>query len=550
MRNSHRRNVATLAAGATVSLLVLAGCSAPDSSVPDAAADGTVTVLVPDFGAERFDRAFNLGGDDYARAIHGFLLSAVRDGDGKTISPGIAEEWTQSEDGLTWTFTVRDGVKFHDGTEVTADDVAWTLQHVMGPELLDYSTVGGPGASFAENVQSIEATGPNEVTITTATPQADIALHLSEVSQTWLGAIYPARDSVHDSADETAYDQDPIGIGPLKLTEHVPGSSMTFERFDDFYYQPANGFDEDRRVAFSELKLEMVPEEATRVAALLSGGADLAPISLATIDQVEEGGGRVVYAPEAIGAYMQFYGCWEAAELCSDPRVRQALDLAIDRDLIRDQIYGEEMMSIDGWWNVTPSTIGYSEDLDPSAFDPDEARALLADAGYPDGDGFGELVVNYWTGGSLPLKPELVQVIADMWRNELGIEVTVKTVDETTFRNEISEGDSHFGEILFRDNETRIDASGATVSNYTEVDRFDRITDDQELRDIVLDATSKIGEEREAALVDMYRELRNEGTIMTIGTFSVPWGVSERVKTWEPYPLTNFVSGLETITLQ
>jgi peptide/nickel transport system substrate-binding protein len=160
---------------------------------------------------------------------------------------------------------------------------------------------------------------------------------------------------------------------------------MGFERFDDDYYQPKYGLPEDRRVNFTSLDLHLVPEEATRVAAMRAGETDIAPVSLASKEQVEKGDGRIVFGQEGSYFRVSMYGCWADAELefpgfpCQDRRVRQALDYAIDKELMRDTLFGgPEVMVVKGWGIVNPSTIGYSPELDPYPFDPDKARQLLA----------------------------------------------------------------------------------------------------------------------------------------------------------------------------
>jgi peptide/nickel transport system substrate-binding protein len=165
---------------------------------------------------------------------------------------------------------------------------------------------------------------------------------------------------------------------------------MEFERFEDFYYQPSNGLPEDRRVKFASLDLRLVPEEATRVAALRSGEADIVPASLTTRSQVEAGGGRLVFGPEGVYARPVLWGCWASKpEIpCSKKGVRQALAYALNKDLIRDQLDGgSEVFQTKGWQFVTPSSMGYSPELDPYPYDPEKARQLLAEAGYPGGEG-------------------------------------------------------------------------------------------------------------------------------------------------------------------
>ena len=129
-------------------------------------------------------------------------------------------------------------------------------------------------------MDKIEQVGPNQVSLTTTIGDGSIpTLSFSAASSApWV--ILPKRPVQHEEAAVEAYAKNPIGAGPMVLTDHVPAEVMEFERFDDYYYQPENGFDEDRRVKFSTLELRLVPEEATRVAAIRSGEADVAPASL------------------------------------------------------------------------------------------------------------------------------------------------------------------------------------------------------------------------------------------------------------------------------
>jgi peptide/nickel transport system substrate-binding protein len=94
---------------------------------------GKLTIMVGSFGTERFESAFTsgTGGNSYLRILHGWLIS---DNEKRQMVPGIASDWNLSADGLTWIFTIREGVKFHNGSEVTAEDVQWTLQHMLGPQ--------------------------------------------------------------------------------------------------------------------------------------------------------------------------------------------------------------------------------------------------------------------------------------------------------------------------------------------------------------------------------------------------------------------------------
>jgi peptide/nickel transport system substrate-binding protein len=525
----------------------------PQAMAPPAQAavnPGEVTWMVGSFGNERFDYTFAAGtGHDYARQIHGFLISSDVEGGKRVFVPGIASEWSLSDDGLTTTFTIREGVKFHDGTEVTAEDVLWTLQHIFGPQAKEYGT--SITNLLTPVLDRFEQTGPDQVSATFKVPSPDFFSEVSDAAGDWI-AILPKRSTMHNLEEEAAYDQNPIGAGIMKLVNHVPVESMTFERFEDYYYQPKYGLPSDKRVNFQTLRMFLVPEEATRVAALRAGEADIAPVSIASRKQVEAGGGRIVFGQEGVYFNIKLLGCWEAQWPCQDKRVRQALEYAIDKETMRDKLYGgPEVMQVKGWLGVTPSTIGYTPELDPFPYDPDKARQLLADAGYPNGEGFGKVIVDTWVSTSLPLMPESAQLAADDWRRELGLDVEVRVGDETALKKAYTLTEDLYGHVLWRDNETRIDAARLMRSDYANPDVKTTLHNDPELFELTNKAlTVYDSAEREKVLNSTYRRLWDESYELGIGYVNIPWAVGPRILSWEPLPLAFYPSALHTITLK
>ena len=506
--------------------------------------------MIGAFGPGRFEFIFNgAQGRDYAQLIHAFLISSdVKDGR-RVLAPGIASKWAVSADGKTWTMTIRKGAKFHDGSDLTVADVFWTMQHGIGPQAKNWVT--GAGAELSNIMEKLEQSGPDQVSLTTKQPTADIPSTLSEASANWSGTIIPKRTTLHDDKEELAYDQNPIGAGPMKLVKHVKAQSMTFERFADYYEQPKNGFPSDKRVNFTTLDLLLVPEEATRVAALRAGDADVAPVSLGARKQVESGGGRLVFGQEGAVFDVRFLGCWEQKYPCSDKRVRQALSYAVNKEPIR-LLYGADVMQTKGWTLVTPSGIGYSADLDPYPFDPGKARQLLADAGYPGGKGFGTLVIDTWVSSSLPLLTESAQVAAESWKKELGLDVQVKVGDSAAVKKSVSTTTDLFGHVLWRDNDTRMDGGGGLRSQYNAPDtKLDRAHGDRELYSVVEKALAVLDPaEKEKSYNSTYRRLRDDAYYVNIGYINIPWALSTRVRAWQPYPLANYISGLYTMTLK
>jgi len=514
---------------------------------------GKLTWMIGGWGSERFDYTFDVGGsNNYIRWFGGFLVETDHDG---LLIPGIATDWSVAENGLTWTVTIREGVKFHDGTDLTADDVRWTWCHQWCPEAKEYATQSG-AQSRARIMDKIETTGPNQVSLTTTTGVGAVpTLWLSAASSSpWV--IFPKREVQHDEAEVEAYSQDPNGSGPMKLVKHIPSEVMEFERFGDYYYQPDNGLPEDRRMQFTTLDLRLVPEESTRVAAIRAGEADIAPASLSAKKQIEAGGGRLVFGREGIYFRIMLLGCWHDLDFpCKDKRVRHALDYAIDKELIRDTLFGgSEVMEVKGWASTTPSTIGYSTELDPWPFDPAKARALMTAAGYknpdnPDGKDFGPLIINTWPSSSMPFLPESAQLAGEMWKRELGLDTEVRVGDESALKKSTL-AQTLNGQILWRDNEARVDAGGGR-SSYGTPDHKARLHNDAEFFDTVQAAIAVTDpSKRQAVLNELYLAQRDLSMELGVGYINIPWAVGPRVTSWEPFPLAFFPSAPHTIVLK
>jgi len=507
---------------------------------------------MPAWGNERFDNIHTPGGgNNYLKFMHADGVNG--DKFGKLI-PGIIETWEIAPDGMAWTFGVKEPgvVKFHDGSDLTIDDAVWTYQHAWSKGCLESCTnIGNPNTSSA--VEKIEKTGTNELTIFMELIDSGFVFQqMSELGPDVEG-IHPKRDKIYDVAAEEAFDKNPIMAGQMSFVELKPAERISLKRFDDYYYQPANGYPEDRRMQFETLDILLVPEEATRAAAITTGEADVTILSLDTRQQLEDGGGRMIFGEQ--GVYWWVFFPHQYVDPDSTPfskkNIRRAMSHALDKQLMMDGLYGgSEVAVAKGFGAITPNTTGYSDDLDPLPYDPDLARQILADEGYPGGEGFGKVIVNTYVSTALPFLPESAQVAATMWEKELGLEVEVNVGDETSIKKAWTSGDLQ-GQILWRDNEARVDAAGITRAVWGTADGSLRFHEDADLFARVAEGIGDFNPDtRTKSLNDLFKVMHDYHHELAIGYVNIPWAVGPRVADWQPWPLAFFPSAPWTLSLK
>ena len=320
-----------------------------------------------------------------------------RDLDGR-LQPMLATNWTS--DGTTWRFDLRDGVRFHDGSVLSADDVVFSFERLLFSE---YESAIRP--TFLPYVDAIRATGPLQVEI--ETPVVDPLL--PRRIATPFVAIMP-RAAV-EAAGFDAVQTAPVGAGPYKVEAWDPGSSVSLTAHEDYWMGTP---------PLSEVTVSLIPENATRVAALQAGEIDLAttlPPDL--LDQVDRTNDLQV-ADVLLYNFMHIY--FNTVEgVTANRDVRRALALGIDRRLIADALWGGRVSVMSDYY--LPNEFGFDATRAPFPYDPEAARAALADAGYG-----GEAVAftppaTYYTNGRL-----VSDAINEMWQ-AIGINVEYEPLE-------------------------------------------------------------------------------------------------------------------------
>ena len=499
---------------------------------------GKVTLMNAVWANELFTPRDGVGETaTYGRQMHAFWING---NENVEMLPGVITDWQVSEDGLSWDVTLREGITFHNGDPLTIDDALFTMEFVFGPESIETSMSPSVQAEAADT-ESIEAIDSTTLRVRHKSPKAFFPFFLSELSFGIAGVVLPK--AYFESVGQDGYNEAPVGAGPFRLEDHVISEQMLLERYDD-YYLP------ERSPSFQTLDLRLVPEVSTRTAALRAGDADVIEANLSVKDQIEDGGGRLIWSQESSYMWVLLPGCWEVQFPCSKKEVRQALDYAIDKDLIIAELYGPEAAVSKGWSYVTPSALGYSDDLDPLPFDPEKAQQLLVDAGYPGGEGFGTLEVHTWKAGDVPFLPEQAQLIADMWRQNLGIDVEVLVGDAATVRERWFDRQLD-GKVIVRANEARWDGGSAMNAVYGDPEGGAHLGGRRD--DLIAVAKNALTivnpEDRQQAFNDAYKIFYEEHYEFGTGYVNLPWGVGPRIAAWDPWPVVAYQTAIWTMRL-
>jgi peptide/nickel transport system substrate-binding protein len=342
-------------------LLILLGGLATATGTPATAQ--TPPALTP---RDRFTFALSGGPDTLDPQLTSATLSfqvnksvydtLVEPDDAGKLTPSLAESWSVSSDGLTWTFKLRAGVKFHHGKTLDAGDVKATIERILDP------VTRSPKRGDFTAVRSVDAVDPLTVRVVLGERAAPF---LATLGQGW-GAILPA--------DLIARRQDfgvrPVGTGPFTVAEWQRDSFIRLQRFDGYWIQG------DPKMR--EVLIRFVPESAVKIAGLLSGEFD-AIDAVAFLDLPRVRANSNVRVIRQVTSLVNVVGVNNSRGPLRDARVRRALWHAIDRRQVLRTAYGEESVPTAVFMDVTSPY--YVDVGDPYPYDPERAKRLLSEAG-------------------------------------------------------------------------------------------------------------------------------------------------------------------------
>jgi peptide/nickel transport system substrate-binding protein len=444
------------------------------------------------------------------RNIYDGLLT--RDSKMKVV-PELAESWTQV-DPQTYDFKIRKGVKFHDGSPLTADDIVFTFERLTKDGAMGGQT--SPRKDLVGPVKSISKVD-------------DWTVRFS-LSEPWpiLPAMLPVQEVVSKAFTEKAGSQglatQTNGTGPFRLVEWRKGDSIILERFDAYYggspdIPPVGKACVDRAI------FRVIPENASRVAALLAGEVDIIN-ELPPFDMKRVEANANTKVMKVNGTRTFFVALNNTKKPFNDPRVRQAANMAVNKALIIDKVLLGTAVPLNGV--MSPDAFGFNPDLPAYPFDPEKAKKLLADAGYPNG-------VDATIDSEGAFK-EVAEAVASML-TKAGIRTKVNVGEGSTLRAKWAASSDKSGDMYFTSwGNGSLDPADIFVPTLRTGDRGNSAFYSSKEVDSLLDGANVEVDPKKRA--DMYKKAQ------VIVNKDAPWiflwlpqdiyGVSKRVSGWEP----------------
>ncbi len=377
------------------------------------------TLRLWDIGPITLDPAISADMASHTYVMHIFS-GLVRLDQDLNIVPDIAESWQKSLDGKVYTFHLRQGVKFHDGREVRADDFKYSWERACDPDTGSSTAATYLGdivgakdmlAGNAPEISGVEVIGDYILQVTIDAPKAYFLYKLA----------YPTAFVVDGADVESGLDwwREPNGTGPFELTEWTPGQQIVLQRNEIYYGEPARL----QSVIFSLLA-------ADPMALYETGQIDVVPVYLAYIDQANDEA-NPVHLELAVTPELSLYciGFNTVKPPFDDVNVRRAFCLAVDKERIVEVILRDMVSRAVGI--LPPGLPGYNEALEGLDYNVEEAKELIAASTYGDVsrlppitltvDGYGNYIPSY------------LGAIIQEWQQNLGVEISVRQVETENF---------------------------------------------------------------------------------------------------------------------
>ncbi len=467
----------------------------------------------------------------YQRPIYDMLVGA--DPDGRLSNRyGVADKWEMAPDAKSWTFVLKKGVKFHDGTEMTAEDVKFSFERYAMADAI--CTVCG---GFKKNLERVEVVDRYTVRVLFKTPDVFFLESLGPLQGDV--PILPKRQWEKVGGAD-GWNDNPMGSGPWKFVRHQVGEFFEYEANRDYW-------DKERIPKFQRLKIVVTPEDSSRLAQVKAGEVDLAIMNPLLAPDVRATGLKIMGPKSIVNNILAFYQSWDPRFIANDRRVREAIARAIDMDALVKAIYpggtGRRARSA----LFTELNEGWDPQLPFYPYDPDGAKQLLQEVGKPV-----EITVYGYNFPSNPEFPTIAEVVAG-YLDKVGVKVKLLApFDYAAIRPRIvnekfnppgamATHNKFFGSTPA--NDLRIFAishgAGGIVDAYWDRDRMTELY----AKYIAMTDVS----ERKALALEINRQIHNSYGYIPVSVTNQVWAVGPRVADWTPTSGSVFDYHFETL---
>src|SRR6266566_3626975 len=334
--------------------------------------------------------------------LHALHDALVRPLPGQKMGNSLAESWTESPDGLVYEFKLRRGLKFHNGDALTAEDVKFSFERYKGTGAKELQA----------RVESVEIPDPLTVRFRLKAAWPDFMTFYGTTA-TAAGIVVPKK--YMEKVGDEGFRKHPIGAGPYKFVSHTPGVEVVLEAYPGYW----------RHVPYvKRLIMKSVPEGTTRVAMLKKGEADMAfVLDGPEAENVQRDPRLALVATRHASVFwIEFADQWDPKSPWHDKRLRQAVNYALDRKAISDAAC---LGFCPPSGVIVPRVMDYALQVEPHPYDPQKAKQLLADAGYPRGFDAGEMT-------PIPGFATIAEAAVN-YLNTVGIRVRLRQMERATF---------------------------------------------------------------------------------------------------------------------
>jgi peptide/nickel transport system substrate-binding protein len=430
---------------AIVAIVAATAVVIPSRTSAQGAPTGVLRIAVETLGNEALDATLAplSSAKLYLPLMYDTLVGADETNSNLSKETGVARDWRVSADGKEYTFLLRQGIKFSNGDDLTADDVKFSLDRVTRP-----LSVASNIEAFRTLIDKIVVVDPYTVRIELKAPQFSFIYYVSSLVG---GEAMILPKKYYERVGDQKFASAPIGSGPYRLKAYLPGQAIELEANPNHWSIGVP--------RFAEVDFMIVPEQGTRITMLRGDQADVISVGRQYVPDLQKAGFVIVTKPASNATHLIINNQWENGPL-HDKRVRKAMELAIDRKTILDKLFGGAG-ELNRCWIVDVSYASRPKGLcDAPPYDPAAAKKLLAEAGYP--NGFDVTYYSYTVLG-VPEKLEMDQAIATYLR-AVGIRANIKLIEYGPYRTQWRKPESLPNAIANNPTLSQVVASSVIVS--------------------------------------------------------------------------------------